>query len=81
MSAAVELKLETAEDVADAFDGFALNPGVEMKVRQTGPGLGGTMVILFVRGQQIAVGRGRGLVNALANALEAVGDDGKELAR
>ncbi len=63
-------KLPTVEDVTDAFDDWSRNPSAEMKVRTTAIG---THVILFVGGKQIALGRGRGLVNALANALEEPG--------
>ncbi|HYQ47100.1 MAG TPA: hypothetical protein VER11_34255 [Polyangiaceae bacterium] len=76
MNAALEIQLDTAEDVTEAYDALARNPSIEMKVRETG--LGATMVLLFQHGQQIAVGRGRGLVNALANALEEVGSAGEE---
>lgn len=66
------IALNTVEDVTDAFDSWALpNQSLEMKVRVTALG---THVMLFEAGRQVAVGRGRGLANALANALEALED-------
>ena len=62
------LNLDTAEQVLDAIDSWvSAGDSREFKVRKT---LLGTVATLFDRGVAVAVGRGRGAVNALANALE-----------
>lgn len=62
--------LETAEEVAEAFDAWSrADASREMKSRKLGGALG-TLVTLFERGAIAAEGRGPGLVNAIANALE-----------
>jgi hypothetical protein len=75
MSARIQspMPLDTAEEVCEAYDAWARNPSCEMKVREVG--IGGTMVVLFSAGQQVAVGRGRGLVNAIADAFEEMRAD------
>jgi uncharacterized protein YqfA (UPF0365 family) len=76
VNAAIELHLDTAEEVAECFDGVArnLSAAVTMSVRTT---ILGTHVTLNVDGVAYR-GKGRGLINALANALEEVGRAGEE---
>jgi hypothetical protein len=76
MNAALELQLDTAEEVAECFDGVAsnLSAAVTLTARTT---YLGTHVTLTVDGVAYR-GKGRGLVNALANALEEVGRAGEE---
>ena len=71
MNARIKSPLETEADVAEAYDAWAVaSDSREMRTRKLGGRLG-TLVTLFERGQKIAEGRGPGLVNAIADALEA----------
>ena len=64
------IKLDTTEDVLDAVDAWiAAGDSREFKVRAN---LLGHVALLFDRGFVVSTGRGRGSVNALADALESL---------
>ena len=65
---ALSERLETAEDVNEAYDAWVADDSSrEMRSRKISLG---TVVTLFERGASVATGRGAGITNALADALE-----------